>query len=190
MKPTLQVVDVIATPGHKATGFLVVPGTNVRMPLTLINGVNEGATLLITAGVHGGEYPSIEATIRVDTLPSGWTRAQVDLFCFSRIGERCTIHMVLCRVSVTAPDGGDTGNSGAAYVLDGFMQHTRHIGRRLQSTGLPMRLVESFVASDAPVSAPSEPGVEEAHTLMAALGIAPAQLIEEAYVDLLAQQHA
>jgi hypothetical protein len=47
MKPTLQIVDVIATRGHKATGFLEVPGTDVRMPLTLINGVNEGASLLI-----------------------------------------------------------------------------------------------------------------------------------------------
>ena len=33
-------------------------------------------------------------------------------------------------------------------------------------------------------------GVEDAHQLMAALGIAPAQLIEGAYVDLLAQRHA
>jgi predicted adenylyl cyclase CyaB len=32
-------------------------------------------------------------------------------------------------------------------------------------------------------------GVEEAHTLMTALGIASEQLIEGAYVDLLAQQH-
>lgn len=36
---------------------------------------------------------------------------------------------------------------------------------------------------------PSAAGVEEAHKLMAALGITPAQLIEGAYVDLLAQQH-
>lgn len=33
-------------------------------------------------------------------------------------------------------------------------------------------------------------GVEEAHKLMAALGIAPAQLIDGAYVDLLTQPHA
>jgi predicted adenylyl cyclase CyaB len=32
-------------------------------------------------------------------------------------------------------------------------------------------------------------GMEEAHTLMAAFGIAPMQLIEGAYVDLVAQQH-
>ena len=37
---------------------------------------------------------------------------------------------------------------------------------------------------------PPEPAVEEAHRLMAALGIAPAQLIEGAYVDLLARRHA
>jgi adenylate cyclase class IV len=37
---------------------------------------------------------------------------------------------------------------------------------------------------------PLASGVEEAHKLMAALDVAPAQLIEEAYVDLLAQKHA
>jgi len=36
----------------------------------------------------------------------------------------------------------------------------------------------------------STSGVEEAHKLMGALGIAPTQLIEGAYVDLLAQTHA
>ena len=35
-----------------------------------------------------------------------------------------------------------------------------------------------------------EPGVEEMHTLMASLGISVAQLLEGAYVDLLAQQRA
>ena len=37
---------------------------------------------------------------------------------------------------------------------------------------------------------PSASGVEEAHKLMAALGVAPTQLIAGAYVDLLAQKHA
>jgi len=37
---------------------------------------------------------------------------------------------------------------------------------------------------------PSASGVEEAHGLMAALGIAPTQLIEGAYVELLAQKQA
>jgi predicted adenylyl cyclase CyaB len=37
---------------------------------------------------------------------------------------------------------------------------------------------------------PSARGIEEANTLMAALGIAPMQLIEGAYIDLIAQKHA
>ena len=61
---TLQVGDIIASPGSKATGFLHVPTTQSRMPITLINGANDGPTLLITAGVHGGEYPPIDAAIR------------------------------------------------------------------------------------------------------------------------------
>lgn len=61
---TLQVGEITAESGTKATGFLHVPSTRACMPLTLINGVNDGPTLLITAGVHGGEYPPIEAAIR------------------------------------------------------------------------------------------------------------------------------
>jgi len=68
MKRTLQVGGVAAKAGQKMAGFLEVSGTDVRMPITLVNGTQEGKTLLITAGIHGGEYPSIEATIRLATL--------------------------------------------------------------------------------------------------------------------------
>jgi len=50
--------------GQKVTDFLEVSGTDVRMPVTVVCGVNDGATLLVTAEIHGGEYPSIEAAIR------------------------------------------------------------------------------------------------------------------------------
>jgi predicted deacylase len=50
--------------GRKVADFLEVSGTDVRMPVTVVCGVNDGATLLVTAGIHGGEYPSIEAAIR------------------------------------------------------------------------------------------------------------------------------
>ena len=65
MKRIVRVGDLTATPGRKVTGFLKVNDTATCMPLTLVNGVAEGPTLLITAGIHGGEYPSIEATIRL-----------------------------------------------------------------------------------------------------------------------------
>lgn len=54
-----------AAPGEKARGILAVPGTGLEMPLTLVNGVRPGPTVLVTAGVHGGEYPGIEAAIRL-----------------------------------------------------------------------------------------------------------------------------
>lgn len=62
---TIQVDNISAELGTKARGFLHVPTTSARMPLTLINGIEDGPTLLITAGVHGGEYPPIEAAIRL-----------------------------------------------------------------------------------------------------------------------------
>ncbi len=67
---TLVVGSAEAPPGGKATGHLDVPGTPIRMPLTVINGAAPGPRLSITAGVHGGEYPGIEAAIR--------TAAQLD----------------------------------------------------------------------------------------------------------------
>ncbi len=53
-----------AAPGVKATGFLDVPGTPIHMPVTVVNGAHPGPLLAISAGVHGGEYPGIEAAIR------------------------------------------------------------------------------------------------------------------------------
>jgi predicted deacylase len=64
MKTVFQIGSVEAALGTKVNGFISVPNTSIRMPITLVNGAKEGQTLLITAGIHGGEYPSIEAAIR------------------------------------------------------------------------------------------------------------------------------
>lgn len=50
--------------GQKGRGMLPVPGTGVEMPITLIHGARPGPRVLITGGVHGGEYPAIETAIR------------------------------------------------------------------------------------------------------------------------------
>ncbi|NIT62995.1 MAG: succinylglutamate desuccinylase, partial [Gammaproteobacteria bacterium] len=67
MKPlsTLTIAGLRTEPGEKRTGFLPVAGTALELPLTLVNGSRSGATLLVTAGIHGGEYPCIEAAIRL-----------------------------------------------------------------------------------------------------------------------------
>ena len=55
-------------PGAKKQGWLPVIGSEERLPVTLINGSKPGKTAVITAGTHGGEYPGIEAAIRLAAM--------------------------------------------------------------------------------------------------------------------------
>lgn len=50
---------------QKSTGFIKVKGTEVSMPATFIEGKKPGKQILITGGVHGGEYPCIETAIQL-----------------------------------------------------------------------------------------------------------------------------
>ena len=61
--------------GEKSSGYLLVGETaveTVRIPLAILNGVKPGLTLCVSAGVHGCEYSSVEAVIRIirDTDPA------------------------------------------------------------------------------------------------------------------------
>jgi len=49
----------------KLRTYATIPATNVQMPLTIINGNNDGPIILVTAGIHGGEYPGIAAAIEL-----------------------------------------------------------------------------------------------------------------------------
>lgn len=51
--------------GTKSQGYITVEGTPVSMPATVIEGAKSGKQILITAGVHGGEYPCIETAIQL-----------------------------------------------------------------------------------------------------------------------------
>ncbi|RIW14626.1 succinylglutamate desuccinylase [Algoriphagus lacus] len=53
------------TPNSKVRGFIPVPGTPVEMPFTFIHGAKPGKAILLTGGVHGGEYPCIETAIQL-----------------------------------------------------------------------------------------------------------------------------
>jgi predicted deacylase len=53
------------TSNSKSRGFITVPGTPVEMPFTFIHGAAPGKSILLTAGVHGGEYPCIETAIQL-----------------------------------------------------------------------------------------------------------------------------
>lgn len=51
--------------GSKRRGMLPVPGIEVEIPFTEIRGQTDGPTVLVSGGVHGGEYPGIAAVIEV-----------------------------------------------------------------------------------------------------------------------------
>lgn len=64
---TIDIDGITAKPGEKVFGFLEVGTTSVntyRIPVAIINGVNEGKTLALLGGTHGVEFASIEAVIR------------------------------------------------------------------------------------------------------------------------------
>lgn len=65
MSETLNVCGLRIERGAKLRTFLPVPDSSVKMPITIINGTGDGPTLLITAGIHGGEYPGIAAAMEL-----------------------------------------------------------------------------------------------------------------------------
>lgn len=61
----LRIENLVAKPGEKAIGVIAVPGTTLKLPVTLINGKSDGKTVLITAGIHNAEYSGIETAIQL-----------------------------------------------------------------------------------------------------------------------------
>lgn len=52
-------------PGEKVSGFLEIAENEISLPVTVIQGNVPGKTVLITAGVHAGEYVGIQAAIEL-----------------------------------------------------------------------------------------------------------------------------
>ena len=63
-----KVEDMQVERGEKNFGFLKVaetPIATIHMPIGVLKGARSGPTLCVTAGVHGCEYPGIEAALRI-----------------------------------------------------------------------------------------------------------------------------
>jgi len=69
-KSALSLGALHAEPGTKARGTVPADlGTlTVDIPLTLVNGAHPGPRVLITAGVHGGEFTGVDAATRLAAL--------------------------------------------------------------------------------------------------------------------------
>jgi predicted deacylase len=62
---SLKVGNLEAKEGEKKQGYLKIVNTDIEVPCTIINGNEEGKTVSITGGTHGGEYPGIETAVRL-----------------------------------------------------------------------------------------------------------------------------
>lgn len=67
MTETLSIAGLSVEPGRRLaeTVTFQAAGVPVQLPLFLINGAQPGPTLVITAGIHGAEYPCVEAASRL-----------------------------------------------------------------------------------------------------------------------------
>lgn len=57
--------DLTVQPGHRAHGFLTLGNGEFSLPITVIRGKNPGKTVLITAGIHPGEYVGIQSAVEL-----------------------------------------------------------------------------------------------------------------------------
>src|SRR5919106_2101500 len=77
---TITVGPLHAETGSKVRGVVRVDlgATVAEVPVTLVNGVSHGPRVVITGGVHGGEFVGIDATARLAArLEPGDVRGQV-----------------------------------------------------------------------------------------------------------------
>jgi len=66
---TWTIATLTAEPGAKTSGTVTVDlgTTTAEVPLILLHGSRPGPTVVITGGVHGGEFAGIAATARIFT---------------------------------------------------------------------------------------------------------------------------
>ena len=55
----IKIDDWVIEKGEKAQGKIKITGYGIAMPATVICGVKDGPTILITAGIHSAEYVGI-----------------------------------------------------------------------------------------------------------------------------------
>ncbi|MDV7214792.1 succinylglutamate desuccinylase/aspartoacylase family protein [Streptomyces prunicolor] len=129
----LTVGTLSAAPGTKTRGTVPADlGTlTVDIPLTLVNGAHPGPRVLITAGVHGGEFTGIEAATNfASLLDPAEVHGQV-IICpvanppavyQGRLGISPLDGVNINRVFPGDPDGGPTERLAAwlfAHLVDG-----------------------------------------------------------------------
>ena len=65
MKKNWEIAGLSIEPDTKIQKYIQIEDSVEYMPVTFINGKEEGKTILVTAGIHGGEYEGIHAAIEL-----------------------------------------------------------------------------------------------------------------------------
>ncbi|MFF7263913.1 succinylglutamate desuccinylase/aspartoacylase family protein [Streptomyces sp. NPDC008159] len=130
---TLTIGTLRAEPGRKTRGVLPADlgSITVEVPLILVNGSRPGPRVVITGGVHGGEFIGVDATTRLaGLLEPDEVAGQVVICPVSNppavYGGRLNISPLdgvnINRVFPGDPDGGPTDRMAAwlfAHLVDG-----------------------------------------------------------------------
>ena len=124
MKEAIVFGGVRALPGEKRQGYAPVLDSGHVMPITVINGRKEGKTVLITSGVHGGEYPCIQTALELAAeLDPGKVSGQIVLVhpvCVSSFMTRTSYYTPEDGKNINRAFPGDATGTLAdqiAYVL-------------------------------------------------------------------------
>src|SRR5438874_3209900 len=114
--------------GTKQRHLVTFPGaalTDEPRPLVTIAGANPGPVLLVGAGVHGGEYPAIEAVIRLAReLNPADVAGTVLLMPVLNLPAFRSRSMFVCPVDNVNPNRvfpGDPGGSYSEQMAHGFV---------------------------------------------------------------------
>ncbi|HSP23056.1 MAG TPA: M14 family metallopeptidase [Planococcus sp. (in: firmicutes)] len=65
MEKEWKVLNVSAAEGEKVKSYLELPFIEEKLPVFLVNGLQEGPTVLVMGGIHGCEYTSIDAAQKI-----------------------------------------------------------------------------------------------------------------------------
>ena len=64
-RETFRLNNMIVHSGEKKDGYLELADGKFQIPVTIFHGEQSGKTVLVTAGIHAGEYVGIQAVIEL-----------------------------------------------------------------------------------------------------------------------------
>jgi hypothetical protein len=130
MKESISIGTASAKAGTKSNGFVKVAsrpdGSDVKIPIMIVNGASDGALVLADAGVHGDEYEGMEAIRRTANAldPKKMKGAFIGIPCLNVLafeaGKRFSVidYLNLNRICPGKPVGKGYITENIAYVYE------------------------------------------------------------------------